>query len=651
MAWQGRISDAGGLSQREVRQVAKRTSPQKKLYDDGQTPEDLAKIKGDVLPEKVPAEGIVTEYGSPEYMKYLGIQPMRISPTGEVTILPDGSTMFDHPATALDVNRLEKATVNQQKDAWIDWDHLGRARKRGDGEIPEWDHMALWSMTRREGSKLAIDPEIIREINRIVIDEFRKSQDQGVDEKTKIPFPLIENGAKDIFLMPVHYDTDNVHLQAFVNRIPWDFEGKVSGRAERTNSFFDNIRARINQRLKAAEIPLELLGEPAAAHDRKAGVEDVQAVARILEDAELDVPPDLTLGRAKERVFRIVDMPELERHEEELTAELLDITRRQNLLTGALKQVQGAKALYVENATLKDEKAALEADLSETKATLEETGIELSKVNAELDGARGEIETLTEQVTAATAKIAEQVDQIETLEGEKTELKADLDEARQQLAQTDAALEQERAGRAVDVKKAAETEAVLKSQVEELTKALDDERTARKAEAEAATKAIEQAQKATQETKGELQAERDTFLERARAWADEHVKSPLVAQIDTLKEELAEARRSFAAEMADAQRQFMTQIRELTASIRPQQAEQAAPARQRQQWPSWSQKSFAELTSAEKTAAQKALDSEIKAGRMQEGLRLADFHRIVNDRWREQQASSAEQNSGPKPKL
>lgn len=649
MAYQGRIGAPGGLSQREVRQVAKRTSPLKKLYDEGQTPEDLAKLKGDIHPEKIPAEGVIVEYGSPEYMKYLGVQPMRISPSGEVTILPDGSTMFDHPATSLDVTRLEKSTVVQQKDAWVDWDHRGRARKREDGEIPEWDHMALWSMTRREGSKLAIDPETIKEINRIVVDEFRRSQDQGKD-KAGNPLPLIE-GAKDMFLMPVHYDTDNVHLQAFVNRIPWDFEGKVSGKAEKENSFFDNVRARINQRLKAAEIPLELHGAPSASLDRKADVDDVTATVRLMEEAELDVPPELTIGRPKERVLRIVDMPELERHEEELTAELLDITRRQNLLTGALKQVQGAKALYVENATLKDEKAALEADLSETKTILEETSSELSKASTELDGARGEVETLTEQVTAATAKIAEQVDQIETLEGEKTELKADLDEARQQLAQTDAALEQERAGRAVDVKKAAETEAVLKSQVEELTKALDDERTARKAEAEAATKAIEQAQKATQETKGELQAERDTFLERARAWADEHVKSPLVAQIDTLKEELAEARRSFAAEMADAQRQFMTQIRELTASIRPQQAEQAAPARQRQQWPSWSQKSFAELTSAEKTAAQKALDSEIKAGRMQEGLRLADFHRIVNDRWREQQASSAEQNSGPKPKL
>lgn len=647
MAWQGRISEAGGLSQREVRQVAKRTSPQKKLYDDGQTPEDLAKIKGDVQPEKVPAEGIVTEYGSPEYMKYLGIQPMRISPTGEVTILPDGSTMFDHPATALDVNRLEKATVQQQKDAWIDWDHLGRARKRGDGEIPEWDHMALWSMTRREGSKLAIDPEIVREINRIVVDEFRKSQDQGIDEKTKLSFPLIDNGAKDIFLMPVHYDTDNVHLQAFVNRIPWDFDGKVSGRAERTNSFFDNIRARINQRLKAAEIPLELLGEPTAAHDRKAGVEDVQAVARILENAELDVPPDLTLGRAKERVFRIVDMPELERHEEELTAELLDITRRQNLLTGALKQVQGAKALYVENATLKDEKAALEVDLSETKATLEETSSELSKVSTELDDARGEIETLTEQVTAATAKIVEQVDQIEALEGEKTELKADLDETRQQLAQTDAALDQERAGRTADAKKASESEADLNNQIANIMKRLDDEQQARKAEAEAAAKALEQAHKSTQEVTDALKVERDTFLDRATAWANENVRAPLMSQVETLKEELAEARRSFAAEMADAQRQFMAQIRELTASIRPQQA---APARPRQ-WPSWTQKPFGELTSAEKTAAQKALDSEIKAGRQQEGLRLSDFHKLVNDSWRDQQTSSAEQNTGPKPKL
>ena len=136
----------------------------------------------------------------------------------------------------------------------------------------------------------------------------------------------------------------------------------------------------------------------------------------------------------------------------------------------------------------------------------------------------------------------------------------------------------------------------------------------------------------------------------ARARTPARVAALSVAQIDTLKEELAEARRSFAAEMADAQREFMAQMRELTASIRPQQAEQPAPARQRQQWPSWSKKPFSELSSAERTAMEKTLASEIEKGRQQQGLRLSDFHKIVNDRWKEQQARTPDQDSGPKPK-
>lgn len=640
MAWQGRIN--ADLTSDEARKRAAGESPEKFIYPDGKTPEDLAKILPEDAPAPVPAEGIVTQYGSDVFLEHLGSHPIRISPLGEVTILPPGSTSFTHPSTALDVARVEKDGILRDKEAWkaSGWSIAQRGKPGEGGRMPEWDHIALFSLTRDEASKVQFTPDLMKELMRIVVDEARRPQKEGAAHDTAF---------KEMFLMPMHYDQDNVHLQAFINRIAWDPTAKRTFGVEKDTGVWDAMRVNVNARLKAAGIPLTLYGEPAAVMSRKADMADAQATAKIIEEVGADVPPELTQGPTKERVFKLVDQPELEKYEADIAAELLETTRRQSLLAGALKQVQGAKALYIENATLKDQKAALEADLSETKAALEETGSELSKVSTELDGARGEIETLTEQVTAATAKIAEQVDQIDTLEGEKTELKADLDETRQQLAQTDAALEQERAGRAADAKKAAESEADLKSQVEEMTKALDDERTARKAEAEAAAKALEQAQKATQDVKGELQAERDTFLDRARAWADEHVKSPLVAQIDTLKEELAEARRSFAAEMADAQRQFMAQIRELTASIRPQQAEPQAQPRQRQQWPSWTQKPFGALTDAEKTAAQKALDAEIKAGRQQEGLRLSDFQRIVHDQWNKQQAAS-DQDAGPKPK-
>ena len=643
MAWQGRIN--ADLTSDEARKKAAGESPEKFIYPDGETPEDLARILPEDAPTPVPAEGIATRYGSDVFLQHLGTHPIRISPLGEVTILPPGSTSFTHPSTALDVARVEKDGILRDKEAWkaSGWTIAQRGKPGEGGRMPEWDHIALFSLTRDEASKIQFTPDLMNEVMRIVVDEVRRPQKQGADAH--------QNAAKEVFLMPMHYDQDNVHLQAFINRISWDPVAKRTFQVEKDTGVWDAMRVNVNARLKAAGIPLTLYGEPAAVMSRKADMADAQATAKIIEEVGADVPPELTQGPTKERVFKLVDQPELEKYEADIAAELLEITRRQSLLAGALKQVQGAKALYIENATLKDQKAALEADLSETKATLEETGGELSKVSAELDGARGEIETLTEQVTAATAKIAEQVDQIETLEGEKVELKADLDETRQQLAQTDAALEQERAGRAADAKKAAESEAELKDQIAKVTKWLDDEQHARKAEAEAAAKALEQAHKATQEATDALKVERDTFIDRATAWAQEHVRAPLMSQVETLKEELAEARRSFAAEMAEAQRQFMGQIRELTASIRPQQAEQAAPSRQRQQWPTWARKSFSELSSAERTAMEKALATEIEKGRQQAGLRLSDFHKLVNDRYREQQqAAASDQDAGMKPK-
>lgn len=513
------------------------------------------------------------------------------------------------------------------------------------GEPKEWDHVVL-GLSRAEAEALGEDGQ--REWFQAAVKGLEWSPDFS--------------GRRQMLVSPIHRDTDNVHIQVLLHRIPFDATPQESTPLGTAWPSFELSRnSEAASQMKAINAVLESHGLPMIAdfrmgafsvsEPRAVSGEELARAAERVKDAGGITPPDLTTGPLPIQRERVT--PEM-RH---LDSMLADAVKRQKeaeaFATSAATAVaaaQHAKAALEQYLTEVKAREAVEAELATASAAYEETSVELAKTTRELESARGEIETLTEQVTTATAKIAEQVDQIETLESEKTELKTDLEDTRQQLGQVDAALDQERAGRAADAKKAADTEAELKAQIAKVTKWLDDEQHARKAEAEAAAKVLEQAQKATQEAKGELQAERDTFLDRARTWADEHVKSPLVAQIDALKEDLAETRRTFAAEMADAQRQFMAQIRELTASIRPRQAEQAAPARQRQQWPSWTQKSFGELTSAEKTAAQKALDSEIKAGRQQEGLRLSDFHRIVNDQWNKQQAAASEQDAGMKPK-
>lgn len=496
------------------------------------------------------------------------------------------------------------------------------------GEPKEWDHVIV-GLSRAEAE--ALGPDGVKTWAQTVI---KAMQDRPAGD-----------GKRQMLVTPIHTDTDNVHVQFLLHRIPVNEQNKTVGASyelSRSSEAAGQMK-QLNVALEAAGLPMIhdfRMGAFSVSEPRAASTEELAKAAGRVVEAGGVVPPDLTTGPLPIQRERVT--PEM-RH---LDSMLADAIKRQkeaeSVATSAATAVAAAQharaALEQYEAEVKA-RTAVEADLAATRGILETTTGRLTETTAALETSRGETETLTEQLTGATARIAEQVDRIETLESEKAELEtgkaelqSELDETRQQLARTDRALEQEQAGRKADVAAAAKREADLKAETERLTNEL------------------KQALEATQRATGELERERGTFVDRARAWADEHVKSPLVAQIDTLKEELAEARRSFAAEMADAQREFMAQMRELTASIRPQQAEQPAPARQRQQWPSWSKKPFSELSSAERTAMEKALASEIEKGRTQKGLRLADFHRIVHDQWNKQQAAASEQDAGMKPK-
>lgn len=499
------------------------------------------------------------------------------------------------------------------------------------GEPKEWDHVVV-GLTRAEAEALGTDG--VKAWAQTVIQAMQDSP--------------AGDGKRQMLVTPIHTDTDNLHVQFLLHRIPVNEQNKTVGASYELsrNSEAAGQMKQLNTALEAAGLPMISdfrMGAFSVSEPRAVSTDELAKAAERVVEAGGVVPPDLTTGPLPIQRERVT--PEM-RH---LDSMLADAVKRQKeaeaFATSAATAVAAAQharaALEQYEAEVKA-RTAVEAELARTTAAYEETTIELSKRGKELEGARGEIETLTEQVTTATAKIAEQVDQIESLEGDKTELKAELDELRGQLAQTDAALEQERAGRKADAAAAAKREAEQSAAFDQLGKdlaALQASHEQQRGEIDRITDALKQAQQATEKAVGELEHERATFVERARAWAEEHVAGPLRAQVDILKAELVEGRNA-----------FMEQLRELTASIRPQQAEQAAQARQRQQWPSWAKKSFSELSSTERTAMQKALTSEIEKGRQQEGLRLSDFHRIVNDQWNKQQAAASDQDTGMKPK-
>lgn len=540
-----------------------------------------------------------------------------ITPDNKIWSISSAMTAFDDPRTGSVVKSWEKRYAKQVRKDREGW--KGDIRLKADGsDGPEYDRYLL-TLSKDDAARLGEDG-----IHRTFV-EF-------INALRESPFG---SGNRMVEVEPIHQTSEDghIHLHVMVHRHAFDATERLVRRTVFQPEIHEKEAARIAGAI-SADITMEYIKgmgrgiseearEEAVEAIREAGGEPSPELAGTREQVAEWKQPDAEQARI-EQALREIER-RMARREEEKRSDASLYTDLQNGLA-AVREREGLKATIAEH----------EREIE--RLTGVQTGLE-----TDLGAARDEIETLTGQLTESVALVAEKLEQVETLTG-------DLNEARQQLAQTDAALEQERAGRAADVKKAAESEAELKDQIAKVTKWLDDEQHARKAEAEAAAKVLEQAQKATQEATDALKIERDTFLDRATAWANENVRAPLMSQVETLKEELAEARRSFAAEMAEAQRQFMSQIRELTASIRPQQAEQAAPSRQRQQWPTWARKSFSELSSAERTAMEKALATEIEKGRQQQGLRLSDFHKIVNDRWREQQAAASEQDAGMKPK-
>ena len=530
MAYSGRISDP--LSANGVRKAAGGVSPRKFKYDPGTTPEALERIGG-IEPFE---EALEVEYGSSEFLDYLGTNPIRISPKGIATILPQGANAFSHPATGRDIALHEK--VNTVADpAWKKegWKIKSRNKPADDGSFYEWDHVTLFSLTRAEVAKLS--QEEIEKLIQIAVDEVRQSQ-LKVNSFDKDGKPVYNStghgqGFKDVIIFPLHEDTGNIHIQGFINRIPWNYDAKASGAVEKDTNIWDNYRDNVNQRLKDAGIDINLADMPAAVLSRRAKMEDVQAAVEALEEAGIDVHPELTVGAVKERKFRPAGADELEQAEADLMAEHVETMRRARLIETSLKQVQGAKGVLVENAKLKEDLEVAGVEISKRdeaitklEGELEQSGKFLSQETARADQKEALSEKLQERLSATTAVKDKAKGLVSKLLGQRNDLREERNYMGQVLFEAEALIDDQ------------------EKSIADLTKDVEDQK--------ATIGELSGVRDALLTENKDLMAERDEFQSQAKILGEEveelkTAKETAVSEATRLRAELEAANMAMAS--------------------------------------------------------------------------------------------------------
>lgn len=465
MAFSGFIDD--NLSAKDVRSKMKSTvSPKKFVYEKGTTPEALKKY-GDEA-KKALSEAVTVPYGSPEYQDMIGNLPVYISADHQATFLPIGSNPFTHPATASLISKREKASVIPNAQEWKKdgWTHAMRAMRTPSGETPkaadeapEWDYHTLFSLSRTEMSRLT-EEEVATLID-ITVDEIRQSQfkEYNEDEKTgKVSRNPTGHGKgyKEAFIFPLHTDTDNFHVQGFVNRHPWNVEEKISGAAEYKASIFANFRENVNRRLADAGIDLVIGSNVQAVFDTRAEASDVEAAIEALQEEGLDVHPEMTTGQIQQngKVASKVASKSTFSEEEydvglvELNKDLIDLKKQEKLILERIRLTQDAKkarsesnelnariellegekaALIEDNAILSDHVAAVEEEKTALTEKLGATAAELADKTEELTSTKQELTSVSSELAVESEKVMRLEDQNDRLEATVSQLTSRLE--------------------------------------------------------------------------------------------------------------------------------------------------------------------------------------------------------------------------------
>lgn len=276
------------------REAIKRESP--KRTRDGQSSDPTGPI------EK-------TDYGSDDYSAALGDQPILIIPDGEAYILPPGATPTEHPDTMGVLGDWDRDGIMRRFVGRKDW---SVAMKPSAAEAAEWDHVQL-SLSRQAGEEAT--PEQVQQAVAILVEVLRtpplrftrdgdpETFQRWLAEKRITRGDVLGiDGSRMVHVLPVHDNTDNVHVQAFVHRHSIDVAKREVGAAIKQH---EPIVARgqvaaLNALLAANGLPFTVTSGFDRVNAGQGAVLDTEQAAEIvrsIEDAGGVAPARLTTGQ------------------------------------------------------------------------------------------------------------------------------------------------------------------------------------------------------------------------------------------------------------------------------------------------------------------------------------------------------------------
>lgn len=349
---------------------------------------------------------------------------------------------------------LAEAIRNGEKDGLLTRGLNGKIRDTRSryGEPKEWDHVVV-GLTRAEAE--ALGPDGVKDWAKTVIRAMQDSPDG--------------TGKRQMLVTPIHDDTDNIHLQFLLHRIPVNESNLSVGASYELsrNSEAAGQMKQLNTALEAAGLPMISdfrMGAYSVSEPRAVSVEELNRAAERIEEAGGVTPPDLTTGPTSLnslQAARARVTPEM-RHLDAMLADAVkrqkDIESQATAAATAVAAAQHAKealsqfeaevaaheALKVDHEALKEVAKKQREKIEEDHEIRMKLVDELSSTTANLDTLRSDysaiqlnFDKLMETQAATSAKVE---DLTNVNEGLKTDLKA----ANEDLAQATAEADQNR---------------------------------------------------------------------------------------------------------------------------------------------------------------------------------------------------------------
>lgn len=446
--------------------------------------------------------------------EYLGDHRLYFDTTGEPHFVPGKNPFSGELAQRLE--RGEKDGILARKAAG-ELDGAIRDTRGRYGEPKEWDHVIL-GLSRADSD--ALGPDGIKEWFRVAIQAMQDSP--------------AGDGKRQMLVTPIHDDTDNVHIQFLLHRVPVNEATRTVGASYEfsRNSELAAQMKQVNTALEAAGLPMISsfnTGGYSVTEPRAVSAEELARGAERVKDAGGVVPPDLTTGPMPVQRERV--SPEM-RHLDTLLADAVKRQKEAEAIATstatAVAAAQHARAALEQYETETKAREAAEARVAELTQEVAEGKELLDLANAEAYKLVSEIEELTKQAEAQTKAIAERDETISDLRSTIEDQTASHAEAMEQAAADLARVEGELAE--------------VKSDAAKVAADLDAERIARTAEQEAAAAELEKLRSELASARAEAErVARDAATAQAQLEAEKAKGEAVQAKFDAYRSQVEQA--------------------------------------------------------------------------------------------------------------